>query len=470
MRGFEEYRGYKTRVAFDVEAGRFCNVPLVEARENASPYPVDVQAKFQTVLARVKVAHENHLGYPYNLDFSPGVPAMLGNHLINNLGDPYAGSHYASEVCDLEREAIDWLKSLWRCDDTENYWGSIGASGTEGNLWGIYLGREALHEAVLLHSDEAHYSIPKAARLLRMDARSVSCTANGAIDLDAFTTTLEGLKGSTVIVALTSGTTMKGAHDDIAGVITRLDAAGISKSRRYIHIDGALNAMVLPFVTEAPFRIQPSFKHDIDSISTSGHKMIGTPMPCGALICKRDHVKRVATAIAYLRSNDTTLMGSRNGHAVLAIWSRFFSHGMEGYRLDVQACIKRAHSLSYQLRAFGVPTLLNEYSLTVVFPQPSENIVKTYQLACHQGNAHAIVMPNVTDSLLQKFVEDFKKDWQSLQRAKSIVNSQSLALSAMAQACLTARHTSRAEPKDGHSNPVAPREEGHRSSANGTLS
>lgn len=383
---------------------------LQKISENASPYPIDV---LQTVLARVKVAHENHLGYPYNLDFSPGVPAILGNFLINNLGDPYAGSHYASEVCDLERQAIDWLKSLWHCDDAENYWGSIGASGTEGNLWGIYLGREALPEAVLLHSEEAHYSVPKAARLLRMDVRSVSCTANGAIDLDAFTATLEGLKGGTVIVALTCGTTMKGAHDDIAGVITRLDAAGISKSRRYIHVDGALNAMVLPFVTEAPFRIQPSFKHDIDSISTSGHKMIGTPMPCGALICKRNHVERVATAIAYLRSNDTTLMGSRNGHAVLAIWSRLFAHGMEGYRRDVQTCIKRAHSLSYQLRASGVPTLLNEHSLTVVFPQPGENIVKTYQLACHQGNAHAIVMPNVTDSLLLKFVEDFKKDWQS---------------------------------------------------------
>jgi hypothetical protein len=35
--------------------------------------------------------------------------------------------------------------------------------------------------------------------------------------------------------------------------------------------------------------------------------------------------------------------------------------------------------------------------------------------------------------------------------------------SAMAKACLTARQTSRAESKDSHSDPVVPREEGHRS-------
>ncbi len=45
--------------------------------------------------------------------------------------------------------------------------------------------------------------------------------------------------------------------------------------------------------------------------------MIGTPMPCGAMVCRKEHSDRIARAVADLRSNDTTLMGSRNGHAVL---------------------------------------------------------------------------------------------------------------------------------------------------------
>ncbi|MFN0194121.1 MAG: hypothetical protein ACKVP5_19455 [Aestuariivirga sp.] len=155
---------------------------------------IELARVFTDTENRMQVAHENHLGYPYNLSFSPGVPASLGNYLINNLGDPYAGSHYASEVCGLEREAVNWFMDLWDCGNHDKYWGSIGASGTEGNLWGIYLGREALPDAVLIHSAEAHYSIPKAARILRMEAKSVACHPGGDIDLDALSETLGTLR------------------------------------------------------------------------------------------------------------------------------------------------------------------------------------------------------------------------------------------------------------------------------------
>ena len=372
---------------------------------------------FDRILTRVKNAHETHLGYPYNLNFDPGVPANLGNYLINNLGDPYAGSHYASEVCDLEREAVSWLMKLWHCENHDDYWGSIGTSGTEGNLWGIYLGREALPNAVLLHSADAHYSIPKAARLQRIESIGVASNATGEIDLDALSVVLGNMQNRSVILALTCGTTMKGAHDDIAGVIARLDAAGISHDKRYIHVDGALNAMVIPYIGDAPDGIRPSFRHAIDSISVSGHKMIGTAMPCGVLVAKRVHVERIATAIAYLRSNDTTLMGSRNGHAVLAIWSRFMGHGHDGYHRDATDCADHAQGLTQKLQTLGVPAFCNPYSLTVVFPQPSDAIVKTYQLACYKGEAHVVVMPNVTHGLLDRFVGDYGNWWVPLATA-----------------------------------------------------
>jgi histidine decarboxylase len=374
---------------------------------------VSLKPVFDRTLAKMKAAHETHLGYPYNLNFEPGVPPSLGKFLINNLGDPYAGSHYGSEVCDLEREAVSWLMDLWHCENHDDYWGSIGTSGTEGNLWGIYLGREALPDAVLIHSDDAHYSIPKAAKLQRVAAISVASNERGEMDLDALSVVLATLEKRTIIMTLTCGTTMKGAHDDISGVIARLDAAGITQGNRYIHVDGALNAMVIPYLDDAPDAIRPSFKHPIDSISVSGHKMIGTPMPCGVLVARREHVERIASAIAYLRSNDTTLMGSRNGHAVLAIWSRFMGHGHEGYARDAAMCVEHAAGLAGRLRALSVPVLCNPHSLTVVFPQPSEQIIKTDQLACYKGEAHVVVMPNVASTLLDRFVGDFTKWWST---------------------------------------------------------
>ena len=206
--------------------------------------------------ARLRTAHRNHLGYPYNLVGRSPLPARFAGYLINNLGDPYVGSHYASEVCGLEREAVAWLMDLWECDSPEEFWGSVGASGTEGNLWALYLAREALPSARLFHSSEAHYSIPKAARILRIDAVCVDCTADGAIDLQALAGALASSGDRPAIMALTCGTTVKGAHDDIGGVLGCLDAAGFGPDRRFVHVDGALNAMVLPFTEGVPSGIR----------------------------------------------------------------------------------------------------------------------------------------------------------------------------------------------------------------------
>lgn len=180
--------------------------------------------------------------------------------------------------------------------------------------------------------------------------------------------------------------------------------------RRYVHLDGALNAMVIPFLKSAPDAIRPLFELGIDSISTSGHKMIGTPMPCGALVARKVHVDRISRGIADLKSNDTTLMGSRNGHAVLSVWARLFGHGYKGYADDALTCSIKAQDLAARLRESGRPVLCNPHSLTVVFDEPGAEIVKRYQLACNKGLAHAIVMPKVTDDLIDRFVTDYL-DW-----------------------------------------------------------
>ena len=49
----------------------------------------------------------------------------------------------------------------------------------------------------------------------------------------------------------------------------------------------------------------------------------------------------------------------------------------------------------------------NPHSLTVIFPQPEDVVVKTYQLACYRGEAHVVVMPNVTTALLERFVAGY---------------------------------------------------------------
>ncbi|CAI6002595.1 unnamed protein product [Closterium sp. NIES-65] len=57
-----------------------------------------------------------------------------------------------------------------------------------------------------------------------------------------------------------------------------LHEAGLSDEQCYIHCDGALFGLMLPFVKKAP---RVTFKKPIGSVSVSGHKFAGCPMPCG---------------------------------------------------------------------------------------------------------------------------------------------------------------------------------------------
>lgn len=381
--------------------------PLADPRDTPAPHRT-LRDELRDTEWRLRRALEPHPDYPFNLPFSPG--ASSGTALVPdiNLGNPHAALPGGADFAELERQALHWLMRLWGCEDTADYWGTTCASGTEGNLLGLYLGREALPEAVLLHSAEAHGSIPGAARIQRIPARQVRSTAEGAIDLGDLAETLAGLGGRPVVLALTCGTGAAGAHDDIAGAIAVLEAAGHGPDRRFIHVDAARSGMVLPFLTDGPASIRPGFHLAIDSLSLSGQKAMGTPMPCGVLVCRRTHARRIIRPATDQRAGDTALMGSRNGPAVLAIWTRLFGRGYGAFAEEARRCTHRAQALARQLRGAGAHQVLcNPHSLTVVFPRPDDGIVRTYQLACSGGMARAVVMPSVTEAMLDCFVSDY---------------------------------------------------------------
>jgi histidine decarboxylase len=53
----------------------------------------------------------------------------------------------------------------------------------------------------------------------------------------------------------------------------------------------------------------------------------------------------------------------------------------------------------------GIPVMLNELSITVVFERPKdEEFVRKWQLACDGDIAHVIVMPSITAEKLKVFV------------------------------------------------------------------
>jgi histidine decarboxylase len=345
-----------------------------------------------------------HFGYPYNLMYDHSELYSFMKYSINNLGDPFVPSNYGIHSRQFECSVIDFFAQLWNMQP-DSYWGYVTTSGTEGNLHGILLARECHPDAILYTSNETHYSIFKAARYYRMDCNAIPTLPMGEINYDLLAQELDRNRHVPAIINVNIGTTVKGAVDDLDRIIQILHELDIPRERYHIHCDGALFALMMPFIDNAPkidFQTKP-----IDSIAVSGHKMLGCPMPCGVALCRKEHVKKVEQHIDYLNSVDTTIMGSRNGQAALYMWYSLRKKGIDGIQRDVIHCIDTARYLRDKLSDASFVCRLNDLSSTVVLERPvDDNFVKRWQLACEEDIAHVVVMPNVTREKIDQFVKE----------------------------------------------------------------
>lgn len=134
----------------------------------------------------------------------------------------------------------------------------------------------------------------------------------------------------------------------------------------------------IPFVKRAPM---VTFKKPIGSVSVSGHKFVGAPVPCGVVITRTRYIKALSSNVEYLNSRDATIMGSRNGHAPIYMWYTLTRKGYEGMRKDVEKCLRNAHLL--KVRGEGAPGLVGFRAL-------AQNMLKfrhSLQVPRHEGQA-----------------------------------------------------------------------------------
>lgn len=351
------------------------------------------------------------IGYPTNMHYEHhAILAPLLQFSLNNFGDPFTQSPVDFHSKDFEVAVLDWFAQLWEIEKDE-YWGYITHGGTEGNLHGILVGRELLPDGILYASAHSHYSIFKAARMYRMELETINTLVNGEIDYENLRSRLLVNKNKPAIININIGTTFKGAIDDLDLVIQTLENCGCSNDRYYIHCDGALCGLILPFIKHAK---TITFKKPIGSISISGHKFLGCPMPCGIHITRKRYVNSLSE-IEYIGSADTTLCGSRNGLTPIFLWYCFNIKGRAGLQQDSKICIENARYLKDRFLKAGLSAMLNEYSTTVVFEQPCDHeFIRRWQLCCLNGMAHIVVMPGITRETIDSFFEDLmqeRKKW-----------------------------------------------------------
>ncbi len=362
--------------------------------------PLEAQVRLDALLREFGELATRQVGYPCNQDFDYSALLPFMQFSLNNIGDPFHDSNFRSNTHEIEREVIALFAGLARLAP-EEAWGYVTSGGTEGNMYGLYLGRELYPDGMVYFSQDTHYSILKILHVLHARNIMIKSRSNGEIDYDDLYETIRIHRDMPVIFIANIGSTMKGAVDDLNKVRGILDDLAVTNF--YIHADAALSGMILPFV-ESP---QPfGFDAGIDSMAISGHKLIGSPWPCGVVLTRRDYVARVARAIEYIGALDTTLPGSRNALAPLILWHAFQQHRMDGFQKIVAEMLATAEYAVRRFNACDIPAWRNKNSATVVFPKPAREVLLKWQIAPKSEIAHIITMPHVTRETIDKIAVD----------------------------------------------------------------
>ena len=242
-------------------------------------------------------------------------------------------------IARIEKEVILMLGELMASTDIDGY---ITQGGTEGNIMGLWVGRNMLRvhknserKICLLKTTLTHYSIDKAADILDIpEIIDVPLNKDYGMDSQKLYEILEnkskeGFKE--FLIALTLGYNATGTIDPVdeidAAVKKAEEKLGI---KTYIHLDAAIGGLVYPFASDKPLDFRyPS----IQSISLDMHKTGFVPHTAGAFLCRKGLQQWVENQAPYLQYKiDDTLSGSRPGTSAISAWSALKTLGQEGFK------------------------------------------------------------------------------------------------------------------------------------------
>ena len=358
------------------------------------------------------------LGYPVATDYDYRDLWSFFQFSINNVGDWAEPSNYPMNTFEFEQDVVEYFCRLYHTT-LDEAWGYVTNGGTEGNRYGCYLARERFPSGLVYFSQETHYSVMKIVRFLNIDYRVVASDSRGEMDYDALECLLKENIDKSPIIFANIGTTMLGAIDDLQQIQRRLEKVGFDREQYYIHADAACHGMIVPYVDNPP---RFSFKHGIDSISVSGHKMLGSPIPCGMVLALKKHTDKVSHQIEYIAAPDKTLSGSRSGLTPLFLWKFIRSTSEQTKKQRVADCLQLAQEVVIKLNQHGISAWRHNNSPIVVFPKPSEQLWRKHHLAVARNTAHIIIAGQTTanPNRLHQVLDELIKEHRSLMTEKCV--------------------------------------------------
>ncbi len=319
-----------------------------QIRSTGNAWANVVNTMEQVLQNSMQVAHPRFFGH---MDSGPLYVSVLADFVVAALNQNMLSAELSPYASVIEVNVIDWLTGLFGLKEGE---GTFVSGGTLANLTGLLL---ALNHAtdgrfreqgawafskkpVIFTSDQAHYSIKKAAAStglgencvipIRTDTsyRMDSCALEQAIDQ-----AIESNQQPVMVVA-TAGTTSTGSIDPLS---TLADIC--NKHHLWYHVDAAHGGTVA-FSTKARWKM--SGIERADSITFDPHKWLMQSKGMGIILTRHKgmmqnvfqadapYLEREKLSVNQNRGSQT-LQGSRRFDA-LRLWLTKLYLGDEGLR------------------------------------------------------------------------------------------------------------------------------------------
>jgi aromatic-L-amino-acid decarboxylase len=303
------------------------------------------------------LTHWNHprfFAWFANTGSEPGILAELLIAALNVNAFTWLSSPAATE---LEVTVMDWLAQLLGLP--RGWHGHIEDTASTATIAALAAARTRRPGGVVVASEQANFSVEKAARLVGLEYRKAP------VD-DAFRMLPDiDLDGVTAVVA-TAGTTATTSVDPVAELARRCNDAGV-----WLHVDAAYagSAAVCP-----EFRWCLDGVDAADSLVVNPHKWLFTPMDCSALWTQRPEAFHEAFSYVpeYLAATPEAIDVKDYGPALgrrfraLKLWFVLRWYGAEGLRALIREHVRLAELFAALVEA--------EPGWEVVAPHPFSTV------------------------------------------------------------------------------------------------
>ncbi|HKE51973.1 MAG TPA: aminotransferase class I/II-fold pyridoxal phosphate-dependent enzyme, partial [Actinomycetes bacterium] len=208
----------------------------------------------------------------------PPLPVAVAADLVAGLLNQSVDSwDQGPAAITFEREVVRALAQLAGLDPARAG-GAITTGGSESNLTGLLLARDAGHRQIIC-SEHAHFSIHRAAATLGLSGDAVitvPADAEHRMNPPALAAALTGRAPGSATVVATAGTTGTGSIDPLP-VIADITA----EHRAWLHVDAAYGGGAL-----FSDRLTPLLAglEKADSIALDLHKIGWQPVPAGVFL------------------------------------------------------------------------------------------------------------------------------------------------------------------------------------------